>query len=176
MLVQLFRSRIPTALIVVVGIALCGACERAGKSAGTIDWGHFRLGQRADLDFLDQNHMTVTFGSGAPSFERVTRAEFDRQMAEAKAFNRSYHNQDYVVLRYLSTSLNGATETNRDEPHKDQIDLLKFYQERWEDFSDYIGPKPAEDPTSWITIHSDGSFPHYRYAPYGRNPDEGFET
>lgn len=175
-MVRLFSSRTRAALIVVVGIALCVACERAGYSAGSIDWGHFRLGQRADPDFLARNHMTVTFGSGAPNFEQVTRAEFDQKMAEAKAFNRSYHDQDYLVLRYLSTALNGASHSNRDDPRKDQINLLKFYRERWEDFADYIGPKPAEDPTSWITIYSDGSFPHYRYAPYGRETDEGFET
>ncbi len=175
-MVHLFSTRTRAALIVVVGIALCVACERAGDSAGSIDWGHFRLGQRSDPDFLARNHMTVTFGSGAPNFERVTRAEFDQRMAEAKDFNRSYHDQDYVVLRYLSTALNGASLSNRDDPRKDQINLLKFYRERWEDFADYIGPKPAEDPTSWIMIHSDGSFPHYRYAPYGRETGKGFET
>lgn len=68
-MVRLFSSRTRAALIVVVGIALCVACERAGDSAGSIDWGHFRLGQRADPDFLARNHMTVTFGSGAPNFE-----------------------------------------------------------------------------------------------------------
>jgi hypothetical protein len=54
--------------------------------------------------------------------------------------------------------------------------MLDFYKERWDDFKDYIGPKPSEDPTEWITVYPDGSFPHYRYAPYGRETDEGFET
>ena len=54
--------------------------------------------------------------------------------------------------------------------------MLEFYNERWDDFKDYIGPKPSEDPTEWITVYPDGTFPHYRYAPYGRETDEGFET
>jgi len=37
---------------------------------------------------------------------------------------------------------------------------------------DYIGPKPAEDPRSWITVRPDGTFPFYRYAPYGKKPGE----
>jgi hypothetical protein len=32
------------------------------------DWGHWRLGQKADPEFLTRNHMTITFGSGAPNF------------------------------------------------------------------------------------------------------------
>ena len=53
-------------------------------------------------------------------------------------------------------------------PQKTQIRMLKFYNESWKDFEDYIGPKPPEDPTTWITVRPDGTFPYYRYAPYGR--------
>ncbi len=140
------------------------------------DWGHWRLGQKSDLEFLKQNNMTITFGSGAPNFETVSRQEFDQKMAEAKAFNKKYHDLGYVVLRYLSTSLNGRSESNQDIPKKEQIHLLKFYHEKWDDFKDYIGEKPPDDPTTWITIRPDGTFPFYRYAPYGKDTDEGFET
>lgn len=140
------------------------------------DWGHWRLGQKADLEFLKLNNMTVTFGSGAPNFENVGRQEFEQKMAEAKAFNKKYHDMGYVVLRYLSTSLNGESESNKDIPKKEQIHLLKFYHENWDDFKDYIGAKPPVDPTTWITVRPDGTFPFYRYAPYGQDTDEGFET
>jgi hypothetical protein len=140
------------------------------------DWGHWRLGHRNDLDFLRQNRFTVTFGSGAPNFEYVTRDEFDQKMRDAKIFNQTYHDSGYIVLRYLSTSLNGQTNTSSDIPRKEEIDLLAFYQNRWDDFTDYIGPRPDEDPTQWITVRPDGSFPFYRYAPYGKQPGRGFET
>lgn len=140
------------------------------------DWGHFRLGQRTDVEFLQKNHMTVTFGSGAPNFEAVSRAEFNEQMEKAKLANRALHEQGYVVLRYLTSALAGRTATNKDEPRKDQIELLKFWSERWDQFEDYIGRKPEEDPTTWITVRSDGTFPHYRYAPYGKETTGGFET
>jgi hypothetical protein len=140
------------------------------------DWGHWRLGQKADPEFLKKNHMTITFGSGAPNFESVTRSEFDQKIQEAKEFNQKYHDQGYIVLRYLSTSLNGETATNKDIPEKDQIDMLKFYQERWDNYADIIGPKPQADPTTWITVRPDGSFPFYRYAPYGKETTGGFET
>lgn len=163
--------------LVTFGLLFSGCGAEADWKPNT-DWGHWRLGQKSDLDFLQANNMTITFGSGAPSFEYVTRDEFDQRMDEAKAFNKSYHDKGYIVLRYLSTSLNGNSLTNSDTPLKEQLDLLKFYNERWDDFADYIGPKPPvdEDPTTWITIRPDGSFPHYRYARYGSQTDEGFET
>jgi hypothetical protein len=141
-----------------------------------VDWGHWRLGQKADPDFLKKNNMTITFGSGAPNFESVSREEFEKKITEAKMFNRTYHDQGYIVLRYLSTSLNGETATNKDTPRKDQIEMLQFYNERWTAFADIIGPKPADDPTTWIMVRPDGSFPHYRYAPYGKETTGGFET
>ncbi|MGB5893356.1 MAG: hypothetical protein WBG58_04200 [Ignavibacteriaceae bacterium] len=140
------------------------------------DWGHWILGHKSDPEFLEKNNMTITFGSGAPNVDEVTRAEFDSLMEEAKKFNESYHKKGYIVLRYLSTSLNGNSESNKDIPKKEQINFLKFYNDRWADFEDYIGPKPEEDPTSWIMVRTDGSFPYYRYARYGEETDEGFEA
>lgn len=140
------------------------------------DWGHWILGHKSDPEFLEKNNMTITFGSGAPNFDEVTREEFDARMIEAKKFNKFYHDNGYIVLRYLSTSLNGNSNSNKDIPTKDQINYLKFYNERWEDFQDYIGPKPTEDPTTWIMIKPDGTFPYYRYAPYGKETDSGFEA
>ncbi len=140
------------------------------------DWGHWILGHKSDLGFLIKNNMTVTFGSGAPNFDEVTRTEFDTKMTEAKKFNQFYHDNGYIVLRYLSTSLNGNSNSNKDIPTKDQINYLKFYNEQWQDFEDYIGPKPPEDPTTWMMIKSDGNFPYYRYAPYGQETHSGFEA
>jgi hypothetical protein len=140
------------------------------------DWGHWILGHRSNPEFLVKNNMTVTFGSGAPNFGSASRARFDSLMSEAKIFNQSYHDKGYIVLRYLSTSLNGDSESNMDIPKKEQIHLLDFYKNEWQDFEDYIGPRPAEDPTTWMMIHSDGTFPFYRYAPYGQETDSGFEA
>ena len=166
--------------------SICLACMFAFSAVGfleaqqqwkpDVDWGHWRLGQKADLDFLKKNHMTVTFGGGAPNFEEVTRDQFTQGMEKARALNQKYHEQNYIVLRYLSSSLGGQSASNKDTPRADQIRLLKFFNENWSDFEDYIGPKPEEDPTNWMTVRPDGSFPFYRYAPYGKEPGPGFET
>ena len=171
-------KRILWFVIVPVFISLPVFSQPVEPFKPLMDWGHWRLGQKADLEFLKRNHMTITFGSGAPNFETVNRAEFDEQMAEAKAFNKKYHDLGYTVLRYLSTSLNGQTATAEDKPQKDQIHMLKFYNETWQDYSDYIGPKPPpeDNPTAWITIQPNGDFPFYRYAPYGQKVRPGFET
>jgi hypothetical protein len=134
------------------------------------------LGPRAQPDFLEANRLTITFGDGAPNFEEVGRQEFEAGMAKARATNQRLHEQGYIVLRYMSSSINGDSLSNRDTPTKEQIRLLKFYRERWRDFEDYIGPRPAEDPRGWITVRNDGSFPFYRYAPYGKKPTAHFET
>lgn len=164
-------------VIFLISLLIFSCSEKSQKKwEPNTDWGHWILGQKSDLEFLKKNNMTVTFGSGAPNVDEVTRAEFDSLMEDAKKFNESYHNKGYIVLRYLSTSLNGNSESNKDIPQKEQINFLKFYNERWDDFEDYIGPKPEKDPTSWIMVKADGSFPYYRYAPYGQETDEGFEA
>ncbi len=157
-------------------ILLTLSCTSNTDWKPSTDWGHWRLGHRSDEQFLQNNKMTVTFGSGAPNFDSVTRDKFDTSIENAKKFNDKYHDNGYIVLRYLSTSLNGDTRTNLDIPIDTQIDLLEFYNSSWLDFEDYIGTKPIDDPTTWITRRPDGTFPFYRYAPYGRTPDEGFET
>jgi hypothetical protein len=144
------------------------AQDKPGTWTPDTDWGHWRLGQKADLEFLKTNNMTVTFGSGAPSFEDVSREEFNRRMEQAKANNRMLHDKGYIVLRYLTSSLHGKSASNKDVPQKDQIRMLQFWREKWNDYEDYLGPKPAEDPTTWITVRPDGTFPHYRYAPTDR--------
>lgn len=166
---------IGTMLFIVIMLLGCSENEKKDWKPNT-DWGHWILGHRSDPDFLEKNNMTVTFGNGAPNMDEVTRAEFDSLMKEAKKFNDSYHDKGYIVLRYLSTSLNGTSETNTSTPKKEQINFLKFYNKRWNDFEDYIGSKPEEDPTTWIMVKADGTFPYYRYAPYGQETDEGFEA
>jgi len=164
------------ALLAVTAFLVALAQEKSAPWIPNTDWGHWRLGQKADLEFLKKNNMTLTFGSGAPNFEEVSREEFNFAMEKAKANNRSLHDSGYIVLRYLTSSLHGQTASNKDEPQKDQIRMLQFWRERWNAFEDYIGPKPAEDPTTWITVRPDGTFPHYRYAPYGQETTTTFET
>lgn len=164
-------------LMILLFCVASGYGQSASEFSPLMDWGHWRLGQKPDLEFLQKNNMTVTFGTGAPNFETVSREEFNKKMDEAKAFNKKYHDMGYIVLRYLSTSLNGATATPDDPPQKEQIYLQKFYNESWEDYKDYIGPKPPveEDPTHWIMVQADGQFPFYRYTPYGEEKRPGFE-
>lgn len=165
-------------LILYFSMIFTLTAQTASPFVPLMDWGHWRLGHKSDLEFLHKNNMTITFGSGAPNFETVSRADFDQQMAEARAFNQKYHDLGYTVLRYLSTSLNGTSATAEDKPQKEQIHMLRFYNENWEEYADYLGPKPQaqDNPTTWITIHPDGDFPFYRYAPYGEKVRPGFET
>ena len=164
------------ALLVVTALLITFAQEKPGAWKPDTDWGHWRLGQKADLEFLKTNSMTITFGSGAPSFEEVSRDEFNRVMEQAKVNNRVFHDKGYVVLRYLTSSLHGRSGSSKDIPQKNQIRMLQFWREKWNEYEDYLGPKPADDPTTWITVRPDGSFPHYRYAPYGQETTSEFET
>ena len=166
------------------GVGLAGLVAAAGlgwaqadvPARPNTDWAHWRLGHRAQPEFLEANRLTITFGDGAPNFEEVGREEFDAGMARARSTNQRLHEQGYIVLRYMSSSINGDSLSSEDTPAKEQIRLLRFYREHWKDFEDYIGPRPAEDPRGWITVRSDGSFPFYRYTPYGRKPTAHFET
>src|SRR5512141_2142363 len=97
------------ALLVVTTLIVAFAQEKPGTWIPDTDWGHWRLGQKADQEFLKTNNMTITFGSGAPSFEDVSRDDFNRGMEQAKEKNRTLHDQGYIVLRYLTSSLHGKT-------------------------------------------------------------------
>ncbi|HYK87317.1 MAG TPA: alpha-amylase family protein [Acidobacteriota bacterium] len=176
-MIRMFNSNKARVIRLVFSFLLAAASAVAQQPwKPSTDWGHWRLGHRAELDFLIKNNLTITFGSGAPNFESVSRKDFDKAMEKAKADNEGFHDKGYIVLRYLSTSLGGTSDTGESSPRRDQIRMLKFYNENWKDFEDYIGPKPDDDPTTWITVRPDGTFPFYRYAPYGRKPGKGFET
>ena len=125
--------------LITVFLVSC-ATETKKEWKPITDWGHWILGHRSNLGFLEKNNMTVTFGSGAPNFGSVSRTRFDSMMTEAKVFNQTYHDKGYIVLRYLSTSLNGDSKSNKDIPKKEQIHLLDFYNKDWQNFEDYIGP------------------------------------
>ena len=87
------KPLIRCALLVVTTLMVLFAQEKPGTWTPDTDWGHWRLGQKADLEFLKTNNMTITFGSGAPSFEDVTREEFNRGMEQAKTNNRALHDR-----------------------------------------------------------------------------------
>jgi hypothetical protein len=144
---KLLKHSLSRLFFLILSILISNSSYTQQEWKPNTDWGHWILGHKSDLGFLEKNNMTVTFGSGAPNFDEVTRVEFDIKMEEAKKFNQSYHEKGYIVLRYLSTSLNGNSGSNKDIPQKNQINYLKFYNERWQDFEDYIGHKPAGDPT-----------------------------
>ena len=96
----------------VVLVAVASSCAQDKSDwKPLVDWGHWRLGHRSDPEFLEKNRFTLTFGQGAPNFETVTRSEFEQALLDAKAFNDAYHDEGYIVLRYLSTSLNGDSRT-----------------------------------------------------------------
>jgi len=171
-----FRHRCGVGLVGLAAAAGLAWAQAAGSWRPNTDWAHWRLGHRAQPEFLEANRLTITFGDGAPNFEEVSRQEFDAGMAKARATNQRLHEQGYIVLRYMSSSINGDSLSNQDVPTKEQIRLLKFFQENWKDFEDYTGPRPDEDPRGWITVRADGSFPFYRYAPYGKEPSAHFET
>ncbi len=70
-------------LFLIVFLIISCAQKVEQKWEPNTDWGHWILGHRTDLAFLEKNNMTVTFGTGAPNVDEVTRAEFDEQMEEA---------------------------------------------------------------------------------------------
>jgi hypothetical protein len=155
-------------------VASCALAQLAFKP--NMDWSHWRLGHRTELDWLKVNNLTITFGGGAPNFETVNRKQYNDGMEKAREFNRSYHEKGYIVLRYVTTALGGNTETPKDSPRKDQTRVYELYQKGWEDYADYLGPKPKADPTTWLQVHPDGTYQTYRYTPYGREVGRNFEV
>lgn len=169
------RSFLPAMAILLVA----GCAARPDAPNARTDWGHWRFGHRSDLAFLEENRLTVTFAGGAPNFERVSREAFDAEVAEAKRVVKEYQDKGYLVLRYMTSSVHGTTDSPEDEPTADRLDLYEFYHNgAWDDYADYLGekPDPENDPSTWLMVAADGSFPHYRYAPYGQEKTGRFEA
>lgn len=158
----------------MASFALCSWAQTA--SAPNMDWAHWRLGHRTEPSWLEENHLTVTFGQGAPNFELVDRQKFDEEVAKAQEFNRSYHDKGYIVLRYVTTALGGSTDTPKDFPRKDQTNVFRLYQQTWDQFADFLGLKPPRDPTTWLQVHADGTYQFFRYTPYGKEVGRNFEV
>ena len=175
-----YRSYTVPVFILVIAFGLLGGCAAQLDVPDTrTDWGHWRLGHRSDLEFLEKNALTVTFAGGAPNFERVSREAFDDEVAEAKTVVSDYQDRGYLVLRYMTSSVHGTTNSPEDDPTADRLDLYEFYHNgAWDDYADYLGEKPdaENDPSTWLMVRSDGSFPHYRYAPYGEEKTGRFEA
>ncbi|HEX7069399.1 MAG TPA: beta-galactosidase trimerization domain-containing protein, partial [Rhodothermales bacterium] len=163
----------------VAAVIVAGCASQFPAPDPRTDWGHWRLGHRNDPAFLEANRFTVTFAGGAPNFERVTREEFDAEVARAKEEVKRLQDAGYLVLRYMTSSVHGTTATPEDEPTSDRLDLYEFYHNgSWDDFADYVGPRPdaENDPSTWLMVRADGTFPHYRYAPYGQEKTGRFEA
>ncbi len=143
------------------------------------EWGHWRLGHRSDPAFLEENRLTVTFSGGAPNFEQASREEFDSVLASAKESVQEMKDQGFIVLRYMTSSVHGTTNSPEDAPTSDRLDLYEFYHsDAWDAYTDYVGPRPdaENDPSTWLMVRRDGTFPHYRYAPYGQEKTGRFEA
>jgi len=82
----------------------------------------------------------------------------------------------YTVLRYVTTALGGTTDTPKDLPRKDQTRVYEMYQKNWDEYADYLGPKPKADPTTWLQIGPDGTYQTYRYTPPGKEVGRNFEV
>jgi hypothetical protein len=161
-------------LAAITVVAVCALAQQA--FIPNMDWAHWRLGQKADLEHLKTNNLTVTFGTGAPNFETISRKEFNERVAKEKEFNKRYHDMGYVVLRYVTTALGGSTDTPTDSPRKDQTRVFEMFQKNWDEYADYLGPKPKADPTTWLQIRPDGTYQTYRYTPPGAQVGKNFEV
>ncbi|MBZ5596664.1 MAG: beta-galactosidase trimerization domain-containing protein [Acidobacteriia bacterium] len=165
---------ITLAAISIAVVAGCALAQQAFKP--NMDWAHWRLGHHAELEFLKPNNLTVTFGTGAPNFETISRKEYDERVAKEREFNKRYHEMGYIVLSYVTTALGGSTDTPKDSPRKDQTRVYEMYQKNWDEYADYLGPKPKADPTTWLQIRPDGTYQTYRYTPPGREVGRNFEV
>ncbi len=159
-----------------------GSSETSGRQLELrpeTDWGHWRLGHRSDADFLESNKFTVTFAPGSPEFERADRQTFEQITEQSKQIIREFHERGYIVLRYMTSSVHGTSPTSTSNPEDHQLDLFHFYHnDRWSEYEDFLGPKPPsdQDPSTWLMRRPDGTFPYYRYAPYGQETSGRFEA
>ncbi|MCK4590651.1 MAG: hypothetical protein KAT86_02780, partial [Candidatus Latescibacteria bacterium] len=88
----------------------------------------------------------LNFYAGLPSRQRFEQSK--------KAFKRTgviewAHQHGIAVVGYIGGARFGGNEENRTL-------FFEFYDRHWQEYEDYFGPKPAEDPIQWARLLSSG--------------------
>ncbi len=111
------------------------------------------------VEYLEQIGANVSHGyggvGGAVSWGFPDRATFDRECAEVRKEIARLHAKGILVITYISPILwYGDPQT--------RSGVLDFYDKRWKDYADFLGPRP-DDPMTWVQVRADGAPQPYEY-------------
>lgn len=153
-----------TVVVCVIGTWLMLACVGYAEGPDMV-FGKLRYAICAvgDKDTILRNHVNLAHlhcpGSGWAYNGFPDRATFDKSMASWKAATDDLRAQGVHTITYIA-------------PHmwygdKDKRTLIfRFYDERWQDYEDFLGPRPA-DPIEWTQLDKDLKPIVYKYHDRG---------
>ena len=112
------RSRLLVryALLIVTALLVTFAQEKPGTWKPDTDWGHWRLGQKADLEFLKTNNDDRHIRERSAQLRRCDSRRIQSGDEQAKATNGALHDKGFIVLRYLTSSIHGRSASEQRRP------------------------------------------------------------
>jgi hypothetical protein len=112
-----------------------------------------------DKDLILRNHINLAHlhcpASGGAYNGLPERAEFERQMKSFQQGADALREAGVHPITYIAPDMWYGDETKRTL-------IFDFYDKRWGQFEDFLGPKPA-DPLAWAQRKADGTPIPYVY-------------
>ena len=115
-----------------------------------------------DADQLTQANATFSitgvfaFANGDPWTSCKTREEFAQKMKKFQAFTQECKRRGFVTISYVSKTIRRPEAEGR---------LFDIWKNRWSEYEDYFGPRPAVHPQEWLAIRPDGSLWGHTHIP-----------
>jgi len=97
-----------------------------------------------------------SFASGDPWKSCRTREEFERRMGDFQAFTRECRKRGITVISYVSKTIRKPESKGG---------LYDIWENRWDEYRDYFGPRPAVHPRKWLAVRADGSLWGHTHVP-----------
>ncbi len=140
--------------LIIISFASLEANGQQVQQKSMYDPFSFRMYAAQDADQMTQANATFSitgvfaFANGDPWTSCKTREEFVQKIKKFQAFTQECKRKGFVTISYVSKTIRRPESEGR---------LFDIWKNRWSEYEDYFGPRPAVHPQEWLAIRPDGS-------------------
>jgi hypothetical protein len=143
-----------------LALASCAFSIRSPEAA--IPYGKLRVFCSEDINLIRDARATLSiagafeFTVGDPWYSFQSRRDFEERLNEFRRFTGAAHASGVTVISYIAQYLSGEYGKG-----PEGLFLNAFYRDRWGEYADYFGPRPAVGPAGWVQIDEEGNPAEY---------------
>ena len=162
------NSLIPAWVLGSVFVLSCAGVQAAEPTStprrvppyGVIQFGFGHMSNQDDWDFMRRCHVNLCEGAVYTPVSECWgwrgREWFDKRVKSARAQVKAAHDAGIQVVSYVAYHPFYGDADKR-------TGLFDFYDKRWDEYKDYLGPRPP-DPIEWTKRDSAGKPMPFTYA------------